>query len=70
MKLKDRDDLLIRIDERTYTLVKNQDEIFGRIKTVEDKVVTNATDIRWIKRVGGGVSAALAGLIAAFKGGV
>ena len=72
MKPGERDDLLIRIDERVKAL-KDGDEgaipdMIKHLATLNGRVGRNSNDIKWLKRIVGGVTATGAAIAAILKG--
>ncbi len=81
MKAADRDELLIRIDERVKAikdgdegdlpnLVRHVQNMNGRLNTVEDMAIATAGDVTWIKRIGASFGGVISSIIAMFRGGV
>lgn len=72
MKPAQRDELLIRMDERVKAL-KDGDEgaipdMIKHLATLNGRVTRNSNDIKWLKRIVGGVTGVGAAIAAIFKG--
>lgn len=51
MKAPERDELLIRIDERTHNTYKLVEQINGTVDEHSKQITRNTTNIRWIVKI-------------------